>query len=161
MSPKTFVQSKLTTRLGSFYLVASERALTAVHTQDPGHPLAATGSRAADILEAARSQLLEYFAGARSHFDLPLEPVGTEFQKKVWSQLSQIPFGETRSYRDIALSLNSPKACRAVGGANGKNPLPILVPCHRVIAADGGLGGYSGGLDLKKQLLKHEGLRVI
>ena len=105
----------------------------------------------------AAAQLYEYFEGKRQSFDLPLELQGTEFQKKVWAALSQIPYGETRSYKDIAQSINCPKGFRAIGQANHNNPISIIIPCHRVIAADGGLGGYGGGLDNKKLLLELEG----
>ena len=98
-------------------------------------------------------QLDEYFAGKRQIFDLPLSPKGTPFQQTVWKQLQEIPYGKTISYSQLARDIHHPKACRAVGSANGKNPIPIIIPCHRVIAADGGLGGYSSGLDIKKQLL--------
>jgi methylated-DNA-[protein]-cysteine S-methyltransferase len=114
--------------------------------RDPAHP----------ILLAAERQLGEYFSGARTRFDLPLEPRGSEFQKKVWRALREIPFGETRSYLDIASRIGSIKACRAVGAANGKNPLPIVIPCHRVIGKDGTLTGFGGGLETKATLLALE-----
>jgi O-6-methylguanine DNA methyltransferase len=103
-------------------------------------------------------QLAEYFTGRRCAFDLPLHLEGTSFQKKVWRQLMRIPHGQTASYADIARAIGHPKAVRAVGNANGKNPLPILIPCHRVIASDGTLGGYSSGLQRKRWLLRHEQL---
>lgn len=109
-----------------------------------------------EILIEAKKQLSEYFQGKRSDFDLTMEAQGTEFQKKVWARLSQIPFGETRSYKDIAIELKDKNACRAVGTANGKNPLSIFVPCHRVISSDGSLGGYAGGLEIKTKLLRLE-----
>lgn len=108
------------------------------------------------ILAEAKKQLEEYFAGNRREFDLPLDMDGTPFQKAVWKELKRIPFGTTCSYGDIARKIKNRRAVRAVGGANGKNPLCIIVPCHRVIASDGSLGGYSGGLDLKRALLQHE-----
>ena len=101
-------------------------------------------------------QLDEYFAGKRKKFDLPLSPKGTVFQRTVWKQLQEIPYGKTISYSQLAKSINNPKACRAVGSANGKNPVIIIIPCHRVIASNGGLGGYACGLDIKKQLLELE-----
>ncbi len=101
-------------------------------------------------------QLTEYFAGERCEFDLPLAPVGTPFQREVWSALGRIPFGETRSYGEIAHELGRPKASRAVGAANGQNPIWIIVPCHRVIGANGSLTGYAGGLSVKDALLRHE-----
>jgi methylated-DNA-[protein]-cysteine S-methyltransferase len=111
-------------------------------------------------LREVRGQLLEYFDGKRTTFDLPLAPSGTPFQLKVWNTLARIPFGETWSYRDLATRIDAPKAVRAVGAANGRNPLPIVLPCHRVIGADGSLTGFGGGLPLKKFLLEHEGAEM-
>jgi len=110
------------------------------------------------LLKEAYKQLKEYFAGTRQDFDLPLAPQGTEFQKKVWSALCKIPYGQTRSYKDIAEFIDNPKGCRAVGMANSKNPIPIIIPCHRVIAADGTIGGFSSGLAAKRKLLQLEGI---
>lgn len=109
-----------------------------------------------DILKDAYAQLDEYFKGKRKGFDLKLSPKGTEFQKKVWNELMNIPFGETLTYKDIASKIGNIKAVRAVGNANGKNPISIVVPCHRVIGSSGELTGYAGGLDRKAWLLKHE-----
>ncbi|HTT11629.1 MAG TPA: methylated-DNA--[protein]-cysteine S-methyltransferase [Burkholderiaceae bacterium] len=105
---------------------------------------------------AARAQLDEYFAGERFEFDLPLAASGTEFQRKVWSELRRIPYGETLSYGQLARRVGQPGAARAVGLANGSNPLPIVVPCHRVIGADGSLTGFGGGIERKRWLLAHE-----
>ena len=110
----------------------------------------------AAALREPREQLLAYFAGDRTEFNLPLAPQGTPFQLEVWSALARIPFGETRSYAQIAATIDAPKAVRAVGAANGRNPLPIVLPCHRVIGADGSLTGFGGGLPLKQFLLEHE-----
>lgn len=112
--------------------------------------------RETEILLSAKKQLEEYFAGIRKNFDLPLKPKGTPFQLLVWEQLKQIPYGETRSYGEIAKAIGNPKASRAVGGANNKNPIGIIVPCHRVIGANGKLVGYAGGLDVKEKLLMLE-----
>jgi methylated-DNA-[protein]-cysteine S-methyltransferase len=101
-------------------------------------------------------QLAEYFAGNRQQFELKIAPKGTPFQEKVWQELCRIPFGRTASYQDIAVRVGNAKACRAVGMANNKNPIPIIVPCHRVIGKDGSLTGFGGGLDIKKQLLELE-----
>jgi methylated-DNA-[protein]-cysteine S-methyltransferase len=101
-------------------------------------------------------QLDEYFAGTRRKFDLPLDLVGTEFQLSVWDALQRIPFGETRTYSRLAATIGRPSAVRAVGAANGKNPISIVVPCHRVIGADGSLTGFAGGLEVKRFLLEHE-----
>lgn len=104
----------------------------------------------------AAAQLREYFAGKRTAFDLPLAPRGTDFQLAVWNALQRIPYGQTRSYRDVALTIGKPAAIRAVGAANGANPLPIVVPCHRVIGANGSLTGYAGGMEAKRLLLDLE-----
>jgi O-6-methylguanine DNA methyltransferase len=114
----------------------------------------------------AAVQLVEYFEGKRTAFELPLDLAGTEFQLEVWRALLAIPYGETRSYADVARAVGRPRAVRAVGAANGANPIAVVVPCHRVIAADGSLGGYGGGLGLKAKLLAMErsrapGLRLL
>lgn len=109
------------------------------------------------LLQAAKLQLMEYFAGNRKTFDLPLAPAGTPFQKKVWEALCTIPYGETKSYQDIAVQIGTPKGCRAVGMANNRNPIAIIVPCHRVIGKNGSMVGYGGGLWIKEWLLNHEG----
>ncbi len=109
-----------------------------------------------DCLKKATIQLQEYFEGERTDFDLILNPIGTDFQKKVWNELLKIPFAKTASYLDIAKRLGDPKCIRAAASANGKNPLWIVIPCHRVIGTDGSLTGYAGGLWRKKWLLNHE-----
>jgi len=109
-----------------------------------------------DSLQKTLQQLTEYFEGTRQKFDLPLHPQGTEFQQKVWSQLQEIPFGKTTSYQKMANALGDPKVIRAAASANGKNPISIIIPCHRVIGSDGSLTGYAGGLHRKKWLLQHE-----
>ncbi len=109
-----------------------------------------------DFTDQVYLQLSEYFGGIRKSFDLPLLLHGTEFQKKVWNALCQIPYGQTRTYKQIAEYIDNPKACRAVGMANNKNPLMIVVPCHRVIGSNGSLTGYAGGLDIKEELLSIE-----
>lgn len=108
------------------------------------------------LLQKAITQLEEYFAGKRKVFDLPLKQQGTEFQKKAWEYLSTIPYGKTVSYKDEAVFIGSPKGCRAVGSANGRNNIAIIVPCHRVVNAGGKLGGYAYGLDVKRYLLDLE-----
>lgn len=109
-----------------------------------------------NILKEAGRQLQEYFSGVRTKFDLPLNPKGTDFMKDVWSALEKIPYGETKTYGEIAKIIGRDKAYRAVGLANNRNPIPIFIPCHRVIGANGKLVGYAGGLDIKKQLLELE-----
>ncbi len=111
-------------------------------------------------LESCRTELQEYFAGRRREFTIPLDLRGTEFQLRCWRELLRIPYGETRSYAQLAEAVGSPKGFRAVGHANGQNPIAIIVPCHRVIASDGTLGGYGGGLRIKEELLRLEGARL-
>ena len=108
------------------------------------------------ISEKAYMELKEYFAGKRKTFDIPIKLIGTEFQKKVWKELLKIPYGKTVSYKDIAISIDNPKACRAIGMANHNNPILIIVPCHRVVNENGNLGGYALGLDIKRKLLEIE-----
>jgi methylated-DNA-[protein]-cysteine S-methyltransferase len=117
---------------------------------------AASGAADDPVLAEAARQLRAFFAGELTTFDLPLAPAGTPFQRAVWDALRAIPFGETRSYRDVAVGLGAPSAVRAVGAANGKNPLAIVVPCHRVVGSSGALTGYAGGLARKRWLLAHE-----
>ena len=122
----------------------------------PYATLADVADQATPLLLRAFEQLEEYLAGVRKNFDLPLAPAGTPFQRKVWDALLQIPYGQTRSYRQIAEAVNSPKGFRAVGMANNRNPIAVFIPCHRVIGADGSMVGYGGGLDIKKHLLRLE-----
>ena len=118
------------------------------------------GPRDARRCAAACAQLAEYFAGKRREFDLPLAPHGTPFQRRVWQALLSIPFGSVRTYGDVARDIGQPHATRAVGQANGRNPLPIVIPFHRVIAGDGTIGGYSAGLNVKHRLLALEGIEL-
>ncbi|WP_374034583.1 methylated-DNA--[protein]-cysteine S-methyltransferase [Bdellovibrio bacteriovorus] len=154
------LQWKMNSPLGDLYMVASEKGLQSLHWEKTaGIPLAsalAGKDGAVKILKQTETELTEYFKGQRQDFDVPLDVVGTEFQESVWRQLKKIPYGKTVSYTDIARRIKKEKAVRAVGTANGKNPICIIVPCHRVIAAGGGLGGYSGGLERKEALLRLE-----
>ena len=155
--------------LGELVLTASDTALTGVHfpTSRHGPPLHEVEQRtgaeddghgsASALLARARHQLEEYFARTRTSFDLPLAAPGTTFQRQVWDLLRTIPYGTTTSYGELARRLGDPRATRAVGAANGKNPIPIIVPCHRVVGARGELTGFGGGLDRKRWLLEHEG----
>jgi len=127
----------------------------------PTSPTSQDGADADEVLDRAAAQLEEYFAGKRTEFDLPLELDGTAFQKDVWLALADIPYGKTISYAELANMVGRPSAFRAVGQANGANPIPIVLPCHRVIASGGGIGGYGGGLDMKRQLLALEGADAI
>jgi len=147
--------------VGALTLVASDHGLAAIlwendrpgrvrlgaMTERPDHP----------VLAETKRQLDDYFAGKRTAFDLPLDFRGTDFQRSVWAALLTIPFGETRSYADIARQIGRPAACRAVGAANGRNPISIVAPCHRVIGADGALTGFAGGIEGKRYLLALEG----
>lgn len=146
--------------VGKLTLVANSNALVAVlwEREHPKRVKFGTAKlhRQQPILLEAERQLAEYFSGGRVEFDLPLEPDGSEFQKKVWQLLREIPFGQTRSYRDLAKAVGSAKAARAVGAANSKNPLSIIVPCHRVVGSDGSLTGFAGGLETKAALLTLE-----
>ena len=150
--------------IGRLKLTADERALTALtFEQAAGAPAPGPGDGTlnpiAGPLPAAVRQLAEYFAGARRAFDVPLAPRGTPFQERVWRALMEIPFGATASYGEIARRVGMPGAARAVGLANNRNPIAILVPCHRVIGADGSLTGYGGGIERKRWLLELEGLQ--
>ena len=145
--------------LGPLRLISDGQALAAVvfeHHSKPVPLLAQARPGGDGILDEARRQLDEYFAGRRRTFELPLSPRGTDFQRRVWRALRDIPFGMTRSYGHLAEELGSPKAMRAVGGANGRNPISIIIPCHRVIGASGELTGFSGGLQHKRFLLALE-----
>lgn len=145
--------------VGKLRLIASDKGLVAINVRNV---LAAsdleTSASAQKILSAAKKQLEQYFAGKRTNFDIPLDLEGTDFQQQAWRALCRIPYGQTISYGQQAENIKKPKAFRAVGSANGKNPIPIIVPCHRVVAGDGSLGGYSLGLKMKKQLLALEGV---
>jgi methylated-DNA-[protein]-cysteine S-methyltransferase len=150
----------LDTPIGKVLLTANDRALTGLYLQDqkyfPQMAEATAESQRSEVLDLAQTQLTEYFALQRQQFDLPLSPEGTEFQKQVWQLLQKIPFGETISYGTLAQWYGQPNASRAVGAANGRNPISIIVPCHRVVATNGKLTGYAGGLDRKQWLLQHE-----
>ena len=143
--------------VGELTLVASDAGLVAILWENdaPGRVKLGTviQDEAHPVLLVAESQLGEYFAGARERFDLPLDFRGTDFQKRVWAELLAIPFGETRSYGEIAVKLGRPRASRAVGAANGRNPISIVAPCHRVIGSTGNLTGFAGGLKAKEYLL--------
>lgn len=145
------------TPLGQMALAEESGALT--HLFLPGEGIPRLVSRETPLLSKGRDEILAYLRGERRSFDLPLDPMGTPFQQAVWAELRRIPYGETRSYAQVAAGIGKPKAVRAVGQANHRNPLPIFIPCHRVIGASGKLTGYGGGLDLKEKLLELEGAR--
>ena len=141
--------------VGLLKIFADTEGLKKLEWVDPSEPETISEKRSA-LLRAATHQLDEYFKGQRLIFDLPYFLEGTVFQKRAWEELQKIPFGETLSYSDQAHRLGDRKKCRAVGQANGRNPLPIFIPCHRVISSSGGLGGFSAGIERKLQLLAHE-----
>ena len=146
----------MTTPLGRLHIVVSDDAVLHIYfpgekwkekfIRNPNHPL----------IKESKKQLEEYFAGKRRKFELPLEAQGTPFQKSAWKVLTKIPYGKTITYSEEAIRLKNPLAVRAVGSANGRNPLPIIVPCHRIVAKGGGVGGYAGGLHRKSILLRLE-----
>jgi methylated-DNA-[protein]-cysteine S-methyltransferase len=152
--------TRFETVLGPVYATADDRGLTGVYFEGGRHAPAIADSwhespRDA-ALQACMQQLREYLAGGRASFDLPLAASGTPFQRRVWATIAKIPYGATLTYRDIAQSLGAPAAMRAVGAATGRNPLSIVVPCHRVVGSAGSLTGYAGGLERKAHLLALE-----
>lgn len=156
------LQCPMDSPVGLLYLVASSKGLRGIYFQKRSVPMASRSrnrTSSEKVLDVVVNQLKEYFQGKRKAFDLPLDLEGTIFQKKVWHQLQRIPYGQTVSYGDVAKRIKNPKAVRAVGSANGKNPVCVIVPCHRVIASDGTIGGYSGGLHVKRKLLALEGVK--
>ena len=147
---------------GRLWLTASEKGLKGVcwsRLDVPAAGEAKNSKKERALLKKAAAQLQQYFSGRRKKFELPLDMEGTSFQKAVWRALINIGHGRTLSYKDVAARIGRPRAVRAVGSANGKNPLCVIVPCHRVIASDGSIGGYSGGLRIKRDLLRLEGLQ--
>lgn len=167
----SLVRTTMPTPVGELTLIASTRGLRAVlwdgelpadtdievvSVKGGSAAARSAGNRAASALAEAVLQLDEYFAGTRTEFDLPLDPVGTEFQQAAWLELRKIPFGETISYGEQARRLGDANKSRAVGAANGRNPLSIVVPCHRVVGANGSLTGFAAGVDIKEWLLLHE-----
>lgn len=155
----TIFYSRMNSPIGELLLAGDGTAITGLTM--PNHKHAKTiqekWCRDETLFTNMRAQLLAYFAGERQAFDLPLAPRGTDFQQTVWKALLEIPFGTTWSYGELARHIGKPKAARAVGLANGRNPISIIVPCHRVIGADGSLTGYGGGIARKRWLLAHEG----
>jgi len=146
----------LSTAVGNIEIVASENAITHCTwtRQKPSQKIETP------LLREAASQLTRYLDGKLHYFELPFDPAGTDFQKRVWNALLKIPYGQTKSYQDIASAIGKPTAVRAVGNANGKNPLCIFIPCHRVVYASGKLGGYSQGIGFKEKLLSLESGRT-
>ena len=154
--------SIMKTELGDLTLVANESELIGIyfekHRHMPKMQKAWTLNPRLPVLLQAAKQLKEYFAGKRDTFSIPMKFAGTDFQKKIWKEIAQIPFGKTKSYGDVAKAIGKPRAVRAVGGACGANSIPILVPCHRVLAANNQIGGFGSGLGWKCKLLELEGV---
>ena len=148
----------VSTPLGDLTAVADDAGLTQVILAGDDGSVLTEATEGGPIVDAATQQLAEYFAGERMAFDVPLAPQGTEFQQTVWTALGDVPFGTTATYGEIARAIGQLTATRAVGAANGRNPIPIIIPCHRVIGASGELTGYSGGggIETKRRLLDHE-----
>lgn len=159
---ETVYYRQLSSPLGTLLLTSDGAALTGLymgrHAEDEARETmpAAAWKRSDSAFRAAVEQISAYFEGELTRFDLPMHPAGTAFQQRVWQELRRIPYGAAISYAELARRIGRPSASRAVGGANGRNPISIIVPCHRVISADGSLGGYGGGLDRKRWLLAHE-----
>lgn len=152
------VWGEMLTPFGPICLLVGPRGVERiVLPRNPPHVLESTRDDGDDRIVRVKDQLREYFAGARRSFDVPLDPSGTAFDLSVWRYVAGIPFGEVRTYADLARACSMPNACRAVGAANGRNPLPLIIPCHRVLGAGGRLTGYGGGLELKARLLRLEG----
>ena len=160
--PEQLTYTTVESPIGELLLVGDADTLRGLYIQEGRTRMAVRSSwrRADESFAAAREQLDQYFAGERTEFDLPLAMAGTEFERDVWAELSRIPYGEARSYGEVARLIGRPDRARAVGAANGRNPISIVVPCHRVIGADGSLTGYGGGLERKRFLLGLEGIAV-
>jgi methylated-DNA-[protein]-cysteine S-methyltransferase len=150
------IHSYVDSPLGPLLLTGDGEGLSGLYTDQHGRLPTVLGHRADEEFAEARTQLEEYFAGERDDFDLPLNAPGTAFQRAVWQALRQIRYGSTTTYRQVAEQIGNPKAVRAVGSANSRNPISIIVPCHRVLGSDGKLVGYAGGFSAKRWLLDHE-----
>lgn len=149
----------LSTTIGDLFICASNGYITGLYFKKPEDMTQSNKPDADDsqcVIEQCKQQLIEYFKGERKEFDVPIKLNGTKYRSEVWQALTTIPYGQTRSYAEIAQQIGKPKAVRAVGGANHNNPISIIVPCHRVIGANGSLTGYGGGLAAKEWLLNHE-----
>lgn len=153
----------LDTPCGALCIAGTTQGLTRVEFQDGERPVRPQPDWREDqgVLDEAREQLRAYFEGRRQRFTLPVAPEGTPFQQRVWQELQEIPWGTTTTYREIAERLGQPAAVRAVGHANGRNPIAIVIPCHRVVGANGRLTGYAGGIAVKRRLLRHEGALLV
>jgi methylated-DNA-[protein]-cysteine S-methyltransferase len=158
---KTSYSLTIYSPIGPLKLEADDTALTAIKFSVSAADAVANHLPPIDLLEAAKNQLNEYFSGDRTTFDLPLQPTGTPFEQSVWNKLMKIPYGASITYKQLAQKLGDVNKVRAVGRANGQNPLPVVIPCHRVIGADQKLIGYAGGIERKRWLLQHEGAILI
>lgn len=158
--PEKLAYDTLNTTIGPVVMAMASEGLRYVFFQNEEIDIPVIWQHQPDSLHSTKEQLTEYFLGRRTIFDIPLAPQGTPFQTLVWKTLCGIPYGQTICYKELALRIGNIKACRAVGGANGKNPIVIIQPCHRVITADGSLGGFSSGLDRKQFLLDLEENRL-
>ena len=158
---ETMLHTTIESPVGDLLLLGDEERLHGLCMQEGRRPAAPDWTSAREPFAAARDQLAEYFGGERTEFDLPLARLGTQFQEQVWDALRRIPYGRTASYGEIARGIGHRTASRAVGMANGSNPISIIVPCHRVIGTDGKLTGYAGGLERKRFLLELEGAPVV
>jgi methylated-DNA-[protein]-cysteine S-methyltransferase len=150
------IHSYLPSPIGDLLLIGDGTYLTGLYTAEHVRMPTELGVRSDREFAEVGSQLAEYFAGERSDFSVPLKPAGTPFQQRVWQRLREIPLGQTSSYGELAADIGQPTAVRAVGMANGRNPISIIVPCHRVVGSTGALTGYAGGLAAKRWLLEHE-----
>jgi methylated-DNA-[protein]-cysteine S-methyltransferase len=160
---ETMLHTTIESPVGDLLLIGDEQRLHGLYMQEGRRPVAVRRhwSSAREPFAAASDQLGQYFGGERTEFDLRLAPVGTQFQEQVWDALRRIPYGRTASYGEIARGIGHPTASRAVGMANGSNPISIIVPCHRVIGTDGKLTGYAGGVERKRLLLQLEGVTAL
>jgi methylated-DNA-[protein]-cysteine S-methyltransferase len=154
-------QALYSSPIGTLHLKADGESLTAAHFSNEKSDVSSIHQSDHPVIQQAIRQLNEYFGGQRTAFDLPLSPSGTGFQQSVWKKLQEIPFGKTISYGGLAERLGDINKVRAVGKANGKNPIPVIIPCHRVIGADNKLIGYAGGIERKRWLLQHEGALLL
>ena len=156
MIAQTVLHTEIDSPVGPLHLFAHEEGLTAMYMNVQRYELPQGEPGTNALLERTKQELQEYFDGTRQEFSIPLDPQGTKFQKSVWAELMNIPFGKTISYGELAKRLGDPLLTRAVGTANGANPISIIIPCHRVIGANGHLTGYGGGIERKRWLLDHE-----
>ncbi len=155
MDNKRFV--KVNSKIGLIFIGGTQYSITHIMWEEPKYSEITSHDLGYDILDLCKREILEYLDGRLKKFSVPIDPTGTSFQESVWQELLKIPYGTTISYKDLANRISNPRAMQAVGSANGKNPISIIIPCHRVIAVNGNLSGYAGGVDKKERLLRMEG----